>query len=125
VSSIFIIKIKEGKSMAVFKPGTYGEIQANGFTNAANADSQSAIVYIGTAPVNQIEGGAANELPATGLEDMRPKVTDIFSKQNLNEEIAAEPRMSRPKTEEAPEENGEGTSGEAPESTQEEAADAA
>lgn len=46
--------------MAVFKHGTYGEIQANGFTNAANADSQSAIVYIGTAPVNQIEGGAAN-----------------------------------------------------------------
>ena len=46
--------------MAVFKHGTYGEIQANGFRNAASANSLSAIVYIGTAPVNQVEGGASN-----------------------------------------------------------------
>lgn len=44
--------------MSEYLHGAYGQIQAVG---ARTADtSRSAIVYIGTAPVNQVEGGAAN-----------------------------------------------------------------
>lgn len=44
--------------MANYKHGAYGQIQAVG--SRVSADSQNAIVYIGTAPVHLIEGGAAN-----------------------------------------------------------------
>ena len=46
--------------MADIKHGAYGEVQANGISGAANNDSRSAFVYIGTAPVHQVEGGANN-----------------------------------------------------------------
>lgn len=42
--------------MAEYKHGAYGAIQAVG--NRVADDSQSAIVYIGTAPVHTLEGGA-------------------------------------------------------------------
>ena len=70
----------------------------------------------------RVEGGAANELPATGLDVIRPETTDLL---DMAEEEAAEipqPRMSRPK--EAPEETDE-TSDEAPEETDEASKDAA
>ena len=44
--------------MSDYLHGAYGQIQAVG-TRAADT-SRGAIVYIGTAPVNQVEGGAAN-----------------------------------------------------------------
>lgn len=44
--------------MSDYLHGAYGQIQAVG-TRVAD-DSQGAIVYIGTAPVNQVEGGAKN-----------------------------------------------------------------
>jgi hypothetical protein len=44
--------------MSDYLHGAYGQIQAVG-TRVAD-DSQGAIVYIGTAPVNQVEGGADN-----------------------------------------------------------------
>ena len=44
--------------MADYKHGAYGEINAVG--NRVADESQGAFVYIGTAPVHTIEGGAAN-----------------------------------------------------------------
>ena len=44
--------------MADYLHGAYGTIQAEGIPVAVN--SQSAIVYVGTAPVHQISGGANN-----------------------------------------------------------------
>ncbi|MBR1565337.1 MAG: hypothetical protein IJ649_01110 [Oscillospiraceae bacterium] len=44
--------------MADYKHGAYGDIRAVG--TRVSDESQSAIVYVGTAPVHQIEGGAAN-----------------------------------------------------------------
>lgn len=44
--------------MANYKHGAYGQIQAVG--SRVSEDSQSAFVYIGTAPVHTVEGGAAN-----------------------------------------------------------------
>ena len=42
--------------MADYLHGAYGTIQAEGIPVAVN--SQSAIGYVGTAPVHQISGGA-------------------------------------------------------------------
>ena len=44
--------------MSDYLHGAYGDSQANG--NRVSADGQSAIVCIGTAPVQTVEGGAAN-----------------------------------------------------------------
>lgn len=43
-----------------FKHGTLGSIDLSGVSNTANGKTKQAIVYIGTAPVNQVEGGAKN-----------------------------------------------------------------
>lgn len=43
-----------------FKHGTRAEIEANAFSTTENGESLQAIVYIGTAPVNQVEDGAKN-----------------------------------------------------------------
>ena len=43
-----------------FKHGTYGEVIADGLGISGNGKTKQAIVYIGTAPVNQVEGGAKN-----------------------------------------------------------------
>ena len=43
-----------------FKHGTRSEIDANGISFSDSGNTKQAIVYIGTAPVNQVEGGAAN-----------------------------------------------------------------
>ena len=56
---------------------------------------------------------------------MEPALTDMFKDQEVEEEEVPQPRMSRPKLEEAPEEIPEAPSEEAPEAAQEEAADAA
>ena len=44
--------------MAEYLHGAYGQIQAVGTKVAAR--SQNAIVYVGTAPVQTVEGGSAN-----------------------------------------------------------------
>lgn len=41
-----------------FKHGTRGEVVANGLSLSGMGKTKQAIVYIGTAPVNQVEGGA-------------------------------------------------------------------
>lgn len=43
-----------------FKHGTRSEIIADGLSFSRKGETKQAIVYIGTAPVNQVEGGAAN-----------------------------------------------------------------
>lgn len=43
-----------------FKHGTLAEIEANAFSTAGNGASLQAIVYVGTAPVHLVEGGASN-----------------------------------------------------------------
>ena len=43
-----------------FKHGTRGEIRADGIAFADNGSGKQAIVYIGTAPVHLVEGGAKN-----------------------------------------------------------------
>jgi len=43
-----------------FKHGTRGEVIADGLSFSRTGDTRQAIVYIGTAPVHQVEGGAAN-----------------------------------------------------------------
>lgn len=43
-----------------FKHGTRGEIIADGLSLTDKGKTKQAIVYIGTAPVNQVEGGAKN-----------------------------------------------------------------
>ena len=72
-----------------------------------------------------IQGGVMNVLPDSGLKDMEPALTDMFKDLEVEEEEVPQPRMSRPKLEEAPEEIPEAPSEEAPEAAQEEAADAA
>ena len=97
-------------SLSAYFDQLFAKIEENGLGNI-----MSLLFY-------PVEGGAANELPATGLEDMRPKETDMFSKEYQDEEaIAAEPRMSRPKLEEAPAQTPEETIEETPEETMEEA----
>ena len=49
----------------------------------------------------EIEGGRINELPTDGLEDIRPAITDTFGGL-LDDDIEAEPRLSRPKVDEVP-----------------------
>ena len=44
----------------------------------------------------QIKGGAVNELPTAGLEDIRPVISDMFS-GDVEEEEIPQPRLSRPK----------------------------
>ena len=41
-----------------FKHGTRGEVNADGLSLSGAGRTKQAIVYIGTAPVNQVEGGA-------------------------------------------------------------------
>ena len=43
-----------------FKHGTRGEINAEGLSLNSIGKNRQAIVYIGTAPVHQVEGGAKN-----------------------------------------------------------------
>lgn len=43
-----------------FKHGALGEVVAEGLKIAGNGKTKQGIVYIGTAPVNQVEGGAKN-----------------------------------------------------------------
>lgn len=46
--------------MSEYLHGAYGQIQTAGSRAAEDDGGQGAFVYIGTAPVNQVEGGAAN-----------------------------------------------------------------
>lgn len=43
-----------------FKHGVLGEVIADGFNDSLSQKSKQCFVYIGTAPVHQVEGGAAN-----------------------------------------------------------------
>lgn len=80
--------------MAVWKRGTRGEIDTSGAVNAASVDSLNAIVYIGTAPVNQVEGGAQNvnvPILCNNIADARKYLgySDDWAKYTLCEAIHA------------------------------------
>lgn len=63
--------------MSDYKHGAYGQIRANGIKNAV--ESQSAIVYVGTAPVQQIQLGSGEHYPV----NVPIVVNDIAEARNI------------------------------------------
>lgn len=73
-----------------FKHGTRGEIKAEGFSLNNRSKSKMGIVYIGTAPVHQIEGGANNvnvPILCNNLSEAKKKLgySDDWAKYTLCE----------------------------------------